>query len=204
MNKIELQVMAINRSVTQTSNYALILGEIDGPRRLPVIIGSAEAQAIAIAIEGMIGPRPMTHDLFKNTLETLGAELREVIITELREGIFFARLVLDRDGEISEVDSRTSDALALATRFECPIYTYGDILDSAGIVLEGDDEDMDDERDAGSLETVSDERPGRGDTGYNLSRMNVQDLNSHLDKMLQEENYEEAARIRDELQRRKE
>lgn len=196
MNKIELRVMAINRSVTQTANYALILGEVKGPRRLPVIIGSAEAQAIAIAIEGMVGPRPMTHDLFKNTLETLRTELREIIITDLREGIFFARLVLDRDGEIIEVDSRTSDALALATRFECPIYTYNDILESAGIVLEGDDDPG--QREDPTLETVGEDSDGR----ENLTRMNIKDLNSRLEQVLQEENYEEAARIRDELQRR--
>jgi hypothetical protein len=196
MNKIELRVMAINRSVTQTANYALILGEVKGPRRLPVIIGSAEAQAIAIAIEGMVGPRPMTHDLFKNTLETLRTQLREIIITDLREGIFFARLVLDRDGEIIEVDSRTSDALALATRFECPIYTYNDILESAGIVLEGDDDPG--QRKDPSLETVGEDPDGR----ENLTRMNIKDLNSRLEQVLQEENYEEAARIRDELQRR--
>jgi len=196
MNKIELRVMAINRSVTQTANYALILGEVKGPRRLPVIIGSSEAQAIAIAIEGMVGPRPMTHDLFKNTLETLRTELREIIITDLREGIFFARLVLDRDGEIIEVDSRTSDALALATRFECPIYTYDDILESAGIVLEGDDDPGQNEDPA--LETVGEDPDG----GENLTRMNIKDLNNRLEQVLQEENYEEAARIRDELQRR--
>lgn len=186
--------MAINRSVTQTSNYTLVLGEVNGPRRLPVIIGSSEAQAIAMAIEGMEGPRPLTHDLFKNTLETLRTDLREIIISDLREGIFFARLVLDREGEIIEVDSRTSDALALSTRFECPIYTYNDILESAGIVLEGDDSY---ERES-AMETVSDE----GSAEENLSRMNIKDLNGYLDQMLQEENYEEAARIRDELQRR--
>jgi bifunctional DNase/RNase len=113
MNKIELRVMAINRSVTNTANYALILGEVNGMRRLPVIIGNTEAQAIAIALEGLVASRPLTHDLFKNTLDTLRTELREIIITDLREGVFFARLVLDRDGEIIEVDSRTSDALAL-------------------------------------------------------------------------------------------
>lgn len=188
--------MAINRSVTNTANYALILGEVKGMRRLPVIIGNAEAQAIAIALEGLVATRPLTHDLFKNTLETLRTVLREIIITDLREGVFFARLVLDRDGEIIEVDSRTSDALALATRFECPIYTYNDILETAGIVLEGEDEaDMQDEH---AMESVGDE----SDPGPSLSRMNIKDLNTHLDQMLQDENYEEAARIRDELQSR--
>ena len=196
MNKIELRVIAINRSVTQTPNYILLLGEVSGPRRLPVIIGGAEAQAIAIAIEGMVGQRPMTHDLFKNTLETLRTDLREVIISDLKEGIFFSRLVLDRDGEIIEIDSRTSDALALATRFECPIYTYGDILDNAGVVLEGEEEMASETESA--LEAVGDEQ----DAGTNLSRMNIQDLNTHLEQVLKDENYEEAARIRDELQRR--
>ncbi|MCX8210899.1 MAG: DUF151 domain-containing protein [Lewinella sp.] len=197
MNKIELRVMAINRSVTNTANYALILGEVNGMRRLPVIIGNTEAQAIAIALEGLVASRPLTHDLFKNTLDTLRTELREIIITDLREGVFFARLVLDRDGEIIEVDSRTSDALALATRFECPIYTYNNILETAGIVLEGDDEaDMQDERTTETVSNDSESRPS-------LSRMNIKDLNTHLEQMLQEENYEEAARIRDELQRRK-
>lgn len=197
MNKIELRVMAINRSVTNTANYALILGEVNGMRRLPVIIGNTEAQSIAIALEGLVASRPLTHDLFKNTLDTLRTKLREIIITDLREGVFFARLVLDRDGEIIEVDSRTSDALALATRFECPIYTYNDILETAGIVLEGEDEaDIKDEH---AMETVGDDP----DRGPSLTRMNIKDLNTHLEQMLQEENYEEAARIRDELERRK-
>lgn len=195
MNKIELRVMAISRSVTQSSNYAVVLGELDGPRRLPVIIGSAEAQAIAVAIEGMASHRPMTHDLFKNTLETLRTEMREIIISDLREGIFFARLVLDRDGEIIEIDSRTSDALALATRFECPIYTYHNILESAGIVLEGDDDPGSNE-----MEPMEAEKEEVSD---NLSSLNVGELNSMLKEVLSNENYERAAQIRDELQRRR-
>ncbi|SEQ07221.1 bifunctional nuclease family protein [Neolewinella agarilytica] len=196
MNKIELQVMAISRSVTQSANYAVVLGELSGPRRLPVIIGSTEAQAIAIAIEGMQGQRPLTHDLFKNTLETLRTELREVIISDLREGIFFARLVLDRDGEIIEVDSRTSDALALATRFECPIYTYENILESAGIVLEGDEEADEDD----NMEMADRQPEKQKDT---LSSFNVGELNHMLEEVLSQENYERAAEIRDELNRRK-
>lgn len=196
MNKIELQVMAISRSVTQSANYAVVLGELNGPRRLPVIIGSTEAQAIAIAIEGMQGQRPLTHDLFKNTLETLRTELREVIISDLREGIFFARLVLDRDGEIIEVDSRTSDALALATRFECPIYTYENILESAGIVLEGDEETEEED----NMEMADRQAEKKKDT---LSSFNVGELNHMLEEVLSQENYERAAEIRDELNRRK-
>ena len=195
MDKIELKVMAISRSVTQSLNYAVVLGEIDGPRRLPVIIGSTEAQAIAIAIEGMTGPRPMTHDLFKNTLETLRTDLREIIISDLKEGIFYARLVLDREGEIIEVDSRTSDALALATRFDCPIYTYELILQNAGIVLEGEgEEDM-------QMQDLPD-HPG-GNRKDNLSSYTVGELNTMLEDVLNEENYERAAEIRDEIQQRK-
>jgi bifunctional DNase/RNase len=196
MDKIELKVMAISRSLSQSSNYAVVLGELDGPRRLPVIIGSAEAQAIAIAIEGMNGPRPMTHDLFKNTLLTLRTELREIIISDIKEGIFYARLVLDRDGEIIEVDSRTSDALALATRFDCPIYTYEFILQSAGIVLEGEGED-----DELQMQEVSD--GDDRDRRDNLSSYTVGELNTMLDDVLAEENYERAAEIRDEIKQRK-
>lgn len=186
--------MAISRSVTQSNNYAVVLGELDGPRRLPVIIGSAEAQAIAIAIEGMSGPRPLTHDLFKNTLETLRTDLREIIISDIQEGIFYARLVLDRDGEIIEVDSRTSDALALATRFDCPIYTYDFILQNAGIVLEGESE----EEEMQMQDIGDDDRQSRGLGSYSIA-----DLDKMLKEVLSEENYERAAQIRDELQRRK-
>ena len=195
MDKIELRVMAISRSVTQSLNYAVVLGELNGPRRLPVIIGSAEAQAIAIAIEGMSGPRPMTHDLFKNTLETLRTELREIIISDIKEGIFYARLVLDHDGEIIEVDSRTSDALALATRFDCPIYTYELILQNAGIVLEGEgDEEL-------QMQDVADDPTG--ERSDNLSSYTMGELNTMLEDVLSEENYERAAQIRDEIKQRK-
>ncbi len=184
--------MAISRSVTQSTNYAVVLGETSGARRrLPVIIGSQEAQAIAIAIEGLDSSRPMTHDLFKNTLDVLRTELREVIINDLVEGVFFARLVLDRAGEIIEVDSRTSDALALSVRFACPIYTYAHILDDAGIVLEED----------GSV-TSQEPEGGAREADDNLARYNVGELNNMLEEVLINENYERAAEIRDELNRR--
>lgn len=197
MNKIELTIMAISRSVTQSNNYAVVLGEVEGARRLPVIIGSFEAQAIAVAIEGMESPRPMTHDLFKNTLSTLNVALREVIINNLQEGIFYARLVLELNGEIIEVDSRTSDALALAIRFDCPIYSYEFILDAAGVVLEGEEEEEDDQE--SQYESV-----GRQESNPNqLSSYTVGELQQMLDEVLGEENYERAAQIRDEINRRK-
>ncbi|NJC25189.1 bifunctional nuclease family protein [Neolewinella antarctica] len=193
MNKIELRVMAISRSVTQSTNYAVVLGEREGARRLPVIIGSQEAQAIAIAIEGLEGSRPMTHDLFKNTLDILRTEMREIIINDLREGVFFARLVLNRNSEIIEVDSRTSDALALAVRFDCPIYTYAHILEEAGITLEDEEEDSaPDETESASNMTNED----------NLARYNAGELSKMLEEVLGNENYERAALIRDELNRR--
>lgn len=191
MNKIELKIMAISRSVTQTNNYAVVLGEDDGARRLPVIIGSFEAQAIAVAIEGMVNARPMTHDLFRNTLDTLGVDLREVVINNLQEGIFYARLVMDRSGEIIEVDSRTSDALALAIRYGCPIYTYEFVMKDAGIVLEGDDEDED-----FAEHEYNEEEEG-------LGNYTVGELQQLLEDVLSEEDYEKAAEIRDEINRRK-
>lgn len=196
MNKIELRIMAISRSVTQSNNYAVVLGEVSGARRLPVIIGSFEAQAIAVAIEGMDGPRPMTHDLFKNTLDTMNAELQEVVINNLQEGIFFARLVFLQNGEIIEVDSRTSDALALATRFECPVYTYEFILETAGVILEGEDDQESEEYER----VAADQDDSLEDK---LSTHTVGELEIMLEEVLGEENYERAAQIRDEINRRK-
>ena len=134
MRKIELDIVALSHSVTQSNNYAVVLGEREGARRLPIVIGAFEAQAIAVAIENMTPNRPLTHDLFKNTLDTFNIQLKEVVINNLLEGIFYARLICLKDGEIIEIDSRTSDALALSVRFKCPIYTYEFILDAAGVV----------------------------------------------------------------------
>src|SRR6056297_3272469 len=133
MKKIELDIVALSHSVAQSHNYAVVLGEKEGSRRLPIVIGGFEAQAIAVAMEGMTPNRPLTHDLFKNTLETFKVDLQEIVINNLLDGIFYARLVCMQDGERIEVDSRTSDALAMAVRFQCPIYTYEFILDAAGI-----------------------------------------------------------------------
>jgi len=195
MRKIELDIVALSHSVTQSHNYAVVLGEENGTRRLPIVIGSFEAQAIAVAMERMTPNRPLTHDLFKNTLETFNIELKEVIINNLLDGIFYARLICIKDGEVFEIDSRTSDALAMAVRFGCPIYTYEFILDAAGIVLEETEE---------GAEEKTEERPvAKVEKSGSLSTYSIEDLNKLLDEVLAEEDYERAAEIRDELNRRK-
>src|SRR5436305_13553197 len=132
MKKIELEIVALSHSITQTHSYAVVLGEADGLRRLPIVIGGFEAQAIAVALERMQPSRPLTHDLFANFMATFAIELTEVIIYKLEEGIFFAKLICQNAGESVEIDSRTSDALALAVRANCHIYTYENILETAG------------------------------------------------------------------------
>ena len=197
MKKIKLDIVALSHSVTQSHNYAVVLGEDGGSRRLPIVIGSFEAQAIAVAMERMTPNRPLTHDLFKNTLDTFHIELKEVVINNLLDGIFYARLICIKDGEVIEVDSRTSDALALAVRFNCPIFTYEFILDAAGVVLE----------DAEEQQTAPAREPRRrtaASKGAALSSYSVDDLNKMLDEVLAEENYERAAEIRDEIKRRQE
>lgn len=187
--KILLEIVALSHSVTQSNNYAVVLGEVNGNRRLPIVIGGYEAQAIAVSMERMIPNLPLTHDLFKNTLDTFQIKILEIIITDLVEGIFFATLVCERNGEVYEVDSRTSDALAMAVRFDCPIYTYDKILESAGVILEVESE----ERKEPKRELA---------TEYYASKSS-EELNHLLDEALVDENYEKAAEIRDEIKRRK-
>jgi hypothetical protein len=197
MNKIELDIVALSHSVTQSHNYAVVLGEQNGSRRLPIVIGGFEAQAIAVAMERMSPNRPLTHDLFKNTLDTFNIALKEVIINNLSDGIFYSRLICERNGELFDIDSRTSDALAMAVRFNCPIYTYEFILDAAGVVLE-EPEDK-------PSKAASRQRPPRQSAkGASLSSYSIDELNNLLDEVLAKEDYEQAAKIRDELNRRKE
>lgn len=189
MNKIELEIVALSHSITQSSNYAVVLGELHGTRRLPIVIGGFEAQAIAVAMEQMIPSRPLTHDLIKSLFESFVVELKEVVINNLQEGIFYARLVCIMGGEQIEIDSRTSDALALAVRFDCPIFTYEFVLDQAGIVLEERVE-----------REVQEARRKRRST---LEDLPESELQSALDSALEKEDYELAAKIRDEMNRRK-
>jgi bifunctional DNase/RNase len=198
MKKIELEIVALSHSVTQSHNYAVVLGEKEGTRRLPIVIGSFEAQAIAVAMERMTPNRPLTHDLFKNTLETFNVELKEVVINNLLDGIFYARLVCLKDGELIEVDSRTSDALAMAVRFDCPIYSYEFILDAAGVVLEEEGDSPAEDIAPGESAT---EEPVKKES---LDEYSMESLKKLLDEVLAEENYERAAEIRDEINKRKE
>ncbi len=199
MRKIPLEIVGLQPSMTQTHNYAVVLGERNGNRRLPIIIGGFEAQAIAVAVERMLPNRPLTHDLFKNALETFNIDLHEVVISNLLDGVFYARLVCYKDGIPHEIDSRTSDALAMAVRFNCPIFTYEFILEAAGVVLEEAD-------DAGGKSRA--EQSARGgsrasDSQSSMSNMSGDELNQKLNEALANEDYERAAQIRDELNRRK-
>ncbi len=190
MEKIKLEIVAISHSVTSSHNYAVILGEADGERRLPIVIGGFEAQAIAVAVENMTPNRPLTHDLFKNTLVNFNITIEEIIINDLIDGIFYAQLACVQDGNTYIIDSRTSDAIAMAVRFDCPIYTYPFILDAAGVEVEKEDKDTKD---------TSEKEKDSGD----LSRFSDKELESMLQKVLESEDYEKAAKIRDELNSRK-
>jgi bifunctional DNase/RNase len=193
MKRIELGIVALSHSMTQSHNYAVVLGESRGQRRLPIVIGSFEAQAIAVAMERMVPNRPLTHDLFKNTLDTFGIQLREVVINNLLDGIFYSRLICIKNGEMFEIDSRTSDAIAMAVRFECPIYTYDFILEAAGIIL-----DEQDDENSVQIEKSS-QIPMDSDA---LEAFSTDVLSERLQEVLDNEDYEMAARIRDELKRR--
>jgi hypothetical protein len=194
MKKIALDIVALSHSVSQSQNYAVVLAEHEGQRRLPIVIGSFEAQAIAVAMERMTTNRPLTHDLFKNTLDTFQIDLQEIIINNLVEGVFYASLVCLRAGEIVEIDSRTSDALALAVRFNCPIFTYDFVMDDAGVVLE--------EEGPGAAPEAESDRKGRSKRQKGLSSYSVEALSKMLNEVLAEELYEKAAEIRDEIKRR--
>ncbi len=203
MKKIELDIVALSHSVTQSHNYAVVLGEQSGSRRLPIVIGGFEAQAIAVAMERMTPNRPLTHDLFKNTLDTFDVELKEVIINNLLDGIFYARLICIRQGETVEIDSRTSDALAMAVRFNCPIFTYEFILDAAGVILEDPEEDAPKAAASGSG-TSKRKRKKSAPKSKGLGQYSEADLEQMLSEVLSDEDYERAAEIRDELKKRQE
>lgn len=197
MKKLKLDIIGLSYSQTQSGAYALVLGEVSGRRRLPIIIGSFEAQAIAIEIEKMTPSRPLTHDLFKSFAEAYKINIQEVIIYNLVDGIFYSKLVCQDGKKTIEIDARTSDAIALAVRFECPIYTYEFILASAGIVIEGNDFVFLD-----NIEPV-DEAKKNPTSVTGFTTFSIEELQTKLQEALNEEAYEKAAKIRDEIGKRK-
>jgi len=199
MKKIELEIVALSHSITQTHSYAVVLGEVNGLRRLPIVIGGFEAQAIAVALEKMNPSRPLTHDLMKNFLNAFSIDLHEIIICDLQEGIFYSKLVCSSENDTIEIDSRTSDALALAVRFGCPIYTYENILESAGILME--DTGSGSKKKKGKQEVMVEEQ---GNTGNeDLKTMSIEELDALLNDVLESEDYIRAIAIRDEINSRK-
>lgn len=203
MKKVKLDIVGLSYSQTQSGAYALVLGEVNGNRRLPIIIGSTEAQAIAIEIEKMSPSRPLTHDLFKSFARSFQIEISEVLIYNLVEGVFFAKLICKKGDETIELDARTSDAVAIAVRFNAAIYTYEFILSSAGIIIEGNDflflENIE------ALPPSSTEKPQAealklGNADY--IHLKTEELHTKLEEALREEAYEKAAKIRDEINKR--
>lgn len=198
MKKIELEIVALSHSITQTHSYAVVLGELNGLRRLPIVIGGFEAQAIAVALERMQPSRPLTHDLMKNFMNAFNVELMEIIISDLQEGIFYSKLVCISEHDTVEIDSRTSDALALAVRFGCPIYTYDNILESAGILMEDTGKKRKSDIQVEEPSTVTSDAPRE-----ELSKLNLEELHTLLNEVLDQEDYIRAISIRDEINKRK-
>jgi bifunctional DNase/RNase len=200
MKKIELEIVALSHSITQTHSYAVVLGEVNGLRRLPIVIGGFEAQAIAVALEKMHPSRPLTHDLMKNFFNAFAIDLHEIIICDLQEGIFYSKLVCASENDTIEIDSRTSDALALAVRFGCPIYTYENILESAGILME--DTGTSGKKKKAKQEVVVEDQ-GIISGNEDLKTMSLEELNTLLTDVLESEDYIRAIAIRDEINSRK-
>ena len=193
MKKIELEIVALSHSITQTNSYAVVLGEVNGLRRLPIVIGGFEAQAIAVALEKMKPTRPLTHDLMKNFMLAFNVELHEVVISDLQEGIFYSKLLCSNDADTVEIDSRTSDALALAVRFGCPIYIYDEIFEVAG-VTNGDE---------GDQPAKVSSKPINTSGQQDLKQMELDQLHTLLNEVLEQEDYLRAIAIRDEINSRK-
>ena len=203
MGLIKLTIKGISYSQTQTGAYALVLSEMEGSRTLPIIIGAFEAQSIAIALEKEIRPpRPLTHDLFKTFSDRFSIEIKEVIIHKLIDGVFFSSLICKKDGVEEVIDARTSDAIAIAVRFQAPIFTYENILDKAGVFLKIEDELG--LNDLSETEEISSEEEDllEVDTKSLDSKLSVSELNDQLDKAIADENYELAAKIRDEISKK--
>ena len=199
MSLVRLNIKGISYSQTQSGAYALVLSEVDGSRTLPIVIGAFEAQSIAIALEKEIKPpRPLTHDLFKSFADRFHIAIKQVIIHKLVDGVFYSSLICERDHIEEIIDTRTSDAIALATRFNAPIFTYENILDKAGIYLKIKDEVVPDKE----IETIEKliEKPKKKEPTF--SKESLKQLNNKLDQAVLNEDYELAAKLRDEINKR--
>ncbi|MDJ0645881.1 MAG: bifunctional nuclease family protein [Flavobacteriaceae bacterium] len=198
MSLVRLNIKGISYSQTQSGAYALVLNEVDGERTLPIIIGAFEAQSIAIALEKEIKPpRPLTHDLFKTFSDRFQIKVKQVIIHKLVDGVFYSSLICERDRIEEIIDARTSDAIALATRFNAPIFTYENILDKAGIYLKSKEEP---EMEASKIEVEELLEGTPDDTSY--QDFTLAELNNKLDEAVANEDYELAAKLRDEISKR--
>lgn len=197
MEKIQLVVLGLSASPASNNAYALILKEVDGNRRLPIIIGAFEAQAIALEMEGVMPPRPMTHDLLKTIIDSLGATLNEVYINELREGTFYAKLIFESLG--IELDSRPSDAIALAVRCNAPVFVNEEILNETGIVPQGDESGNIMDEEEGDLQFLNKE--DKVEETKIKPKNRLEELQMELDKAIKEEDYENAAKFRDEIKK---
>ncbi|MDB9853495.1 MAG: bifunctional nuclease domain-containing protein [Flavobacteriales bacterium] len=203
MSLIKLTIKGISYSQTQTGAYALVLSEMEGGRTLPIIIGAFEAQSIAIALEKEIRPpRPLTHDLFKTFSDRFSIQIKEVIIHKLVDGVFFSSLVCEKEGIEEIIDTRTSDAIAIAVRFEAPIFTYENILDKAGVFLKTEDAlGLNDPSETSEISLDTKNLLGV-DKDSSYSKLSISDLKEELEKAVSDENYELAAKIRDEMSKR--
>lgn len=204
MSLVRLNIKGISYSQTQNGAYALILSEEDGARKLPIVIGAFEAQSIAIALENDIRPpRPLTHDLFKTFADRYGIVVKQVIVHKLVDGVFYSSIIIEKDEDEEILDARTSDAIALALRFKAPIFTYKDILDQAGIHLQTtpvNQSDSDDQN--GAIEQLMNQEFDQSDILEDLSKHTLKQLKELLNKAITREDYETAARLRDELSKR--
>ncbi|MGV6862351.1 MAG: bifunctional nuclease domain-containing protein [Putridiphycobacter sp.] len=191
MEKIEIKIVGLSYSQTQSGAYALVLAEKDGSRRLPIIIGGFEAQSIAIELENMKPSRPLTHDLFTAFTDSFNVKIKEIVIYNLVEGVFYSKIVCDREGEIVEIDARTSDAIAIGIRAKCPVFTFEHILSSAGIQLEN--EGFENEEEEEFIENKEAEK-----------EVSLEELEQKLQDAIDNEDYEKASILRDEINKRKE
>jgi hypothetical protein len=197
MEKVKLEIVGLSYSQTQSGAYALVLAEVGGKRRLPIIIGGFEAQAIAIELEKMVPTRPLTHDLFKSFALSFSIQVKEIIIYKLIEGIFYAKIICEKDGFSTEIDARTSDAVAIGVRFSSPIYTYENILSSAGILLD-ENETSEDPMDMMNF----DEETETSESKEGMKSKSIDDLENELNVAIDNEDYELASKIRDEINKR--